>query len=166
MIVNDKKAINSIDLEKSILSLVKTYQNKYRGAKKAGEANKGFYYYFLKARHNFGYSLGAGTFSDNFDSIFTNNKRFTKLIKAWSAKFSRYIKGSETVISELEKNGQYIIEIPTLANQLNLSDFYILTQGISDRELLEIFRGRDYITNMKKEAAIEHELSKKLYENL
>jgi hypothetical protein len=163
---SDKESeVSALHLETAILRLIKTYQETYRGAKRPGIINKGFYYFFLRNRHRLGYSLGSGTFNENsFEVIFKNTSKFTNLLKAWSAKLNRYFKETEYVIKKLEEDPEYIIERPTLINQLSVADFVVLTEGLSDKELLEILRGKDHIERMVESAKIEIEVHKKIYE--
>ena len=140
---NEKPNVSALELEKAVYDLVKEYQSKYKGAKKPGIINKGFYYFFLKNRHRIGYSLGSGTFNDSFDKIFNNKKKFTKVLKAWSAKFNRYLKGSIKIIEQDDPN--HIIQEPTLINQLSICDFIVLTEGLDDWELIKLLRGEGYL---------------------
>jgi hypothetical protein len=150
----------SQELEGALLILLQDLMSKKRGPKKTGILNKGFYYFFLRNRHFLNYSLGSGTFTDSFYDIIKDKRKFSKVLKAWSAKFNRYIKGSKKVISDKKIPSPSPIEIPTLGNQLSVCDFVTLTEGLNDKEILEILRGKTHMDKMLEQSMLDNEINR------
>ncbi|MBN1499880.1 MAG: hypothetical protein JW982_06990 [Spirochaetes bacterium] len=143
MDLNDNKEqslLSSKYLEKSLLEYVKELQRQNIGAKKKNFLNKGFFYLFCRNRFITGYSLSNTMKKETFVKASKNRESRIKLIKAWSAKFSRYAKGSQKALQEIEKSENHIITYPTLGNQLAVADFIILTENLSDSELIALLR--------------------------
>lgn len=143
MDLNDskKKSQNSaLKLERSLLKFLKKLQKHNIGAKRKDIVNKGFFYFFCRNRFYLGYCLSNAMKKNHFDDVSKNRIKMVKLIKAWSAKFSRYCKGSSKAVEELEIDDSKVINYPTLANQLSVADLMVLTEGLSDQELIDLLR--------------------------
>ncbi len=136
----EKSVISAIYLESSLLEYLTELLKENVGAKKKDTLNKGFFYYFCRNRYLFGHCLSNAMKKDTFEKASNNKESLIKLIKAWSAKFSRYSKGSVKAIQSIEKNDKHVICYPTLGNQLTLADFTVLTENLSDKELLALIR--------------------------
>ncbi|KPA15738.1 hypothetical protein MHK_004041 [Candidatus Magnetomorum sp. HK-1] len=142
---------NAIYIEDELYKLITQCQATYRGTRNS-EKNYGFYYYFFKIRRMLGYSLGCGTLDETFEFICSRKNRLKRISKAWSAKFTRYIKGSLEAKKSLKND--ITITNQTLANSLSLIDFIILVNLaddlISDDDILSLIRNNKLKQFIKK----------------
>lgn len=127
-------------LEKALLNFMQTMLRENIGAKRKDSLNKGFFYYYSRNRHMFHYSLSHAMKEDKFDDVVKKHPQLVKLIKSWSARFNRYMDGSQKAIDNMKKDSNHIISYPTLANQISITDFLILTEDLSDEEVMAILR--------------------------
>lgn len=147
----NKKEV-SIELESRLIRLIDRLRNDFGHYRilEDGSEERGFYFYFIRSLLDLGYTLPGIKKDSDFDEMIKSKTTYRRLMKTLSAKFSRLFKGSAEAIVDLENysSKKELVYYSTLGS-LTVLELFVLTQGLTDNEILEIFRGKEYIMNLK-----------------
>jgi hypothetical protein len=156
----DQKKI-AIDMEYRLIKMIEKLRNNFGHYRKHddGTEERGFYYYFIKNVIDLGYTLPGIKNNASFDDIICSKTVYRRLMKTLSAKFSRLSKGSIDAIEELEDydNRQHLVYYSTLSS-LSFLEIFVLTHDMSALEILELFRGKEFVKDFQKKiVSLDHE---------
>ncbi len=129
-------------LELNLYNYVKNSIEQLMGSrgKSKTDANVGFYFYLIRGLHEFGYLPSWPSKKDflefkekdtgSFESFLTRERKNN------SARINRALSGSLKRKDDFEKMTSY----PTILSSLTILDFIILTEDISNEEVLNLLR--------------------------
>lgn len=107
------------------------------------ESQRGFYYHLIKNLFTLGIQVTSSKVDNDFQKLYNDKKIYQKILNSFSGRLSRLESGSERSLLTL-KDTQDQITGPSLFLSLYLAEFFVLTEGISDKSLINLLRPGKY----------------------